>query len=88
MPVPPDDQPEGNDTMTTRGRLVTTLDAFNLECDGDHTAMQAMLTAELARNPCGDFASALKLLDIAPTIEALEAARDALVPPFKPHIVP
>jgi hypothetical protein len=62
--------------MTTRARLTATLDRLSRMCSGDRMAMQAMLTAEIERNPCGPFASALKLLDIVPTIEALEAARD------------
>lgn len=73
--------------MTVRDRIVASLDAINLECDGDRAAMQTMLAAEVGNSPEGELASALALLGIAPTIEAIEQARDSLVPPFKPSIV-
>jgi hypothetical protein len=73
--------------MSMRARIVATLDALDLECDGDRDTMQAMVKAEIAQNPQGKFASALRTLGIEPTIATLEEARDQIVPPFRPHVV-
>ena len=73
--------------MSMRRRIVLTLDALDLECDGDPNAMQAMVTAEIEKNPQGEFASALQTLGIEPTIAALEKTRDQIVLPFMPRVV-
>ena len=73
--------------MSMRYRIVATLDAIDIECDGDRNAMQTVVTAEIEQNPQGEFASALRTLGIEPTIAALEEARDQIVPPFRPRVV-
>jgi hypothetical protein len=69
--------------MTVRHRIVASLDAINLACDGDPAEMQAALTREVESNPNGELATALATLGIAPTLEAIEEARGKLLPPFK-----
>ena len=73
--------------MTIRARIVATLDALDLECNGDRADMQAALTAEIESNPKGELATGLKILSVAPTVAAIEELRDKIAPPFKPRVV-